>query len=74
MKKIILTTALIVSSLTATFAQQDMGGCKDSPMFPKRMPNYFISECKSNYGDADFNLAAGGSKIVGDFDGSSTEI
>ena len=56
MKKII-SLLLLTSLFSATvFAQQDTEGCKDSPMFPKRMPNYFISECKSNYGEADFNV------------------
>ena len=55
-----LLTSLISVSV---FAQQDTEGCKDSPMFPKRMPNYFISECKSNYNEADFNLASGGDKV-----------
>lgn len=43
---------------TSLFAQQDADGCKDSPMFPKRIMNYFISECKSNYGESDFNVKA----------------
>ena len=63
MKKII-STLLLTSLFSATvFAQQDAEGCKDSPMFPKRMPNYYISECKSNYDAADFNVADDGSKI-----------
>ena len=60
-----ISTLLLLTlffSLSA-FSQQDADGCKDSPMFPKRMPNYFISECKSNYDAADFNVVAGGSKI-----------
>ena len=63
MKKIF--SSLLLTSLfsVSIFAQQDADGCKDSPMFPKRMPNYFISECKSNYDVADFNVVAGGSKI-----------
>ena len=47
----------------SVFAQQDAESCKDSPMFPKRMPNYFISECKSSFSEADFNLSAGGGKV-----------
>ena len=63
MKKIISTLLLTSLFSVSIFAQQDADGCKDSPMFPKRMPNYFISECKSNYDAADFNVVAGGSKI-----------
>lgn len=62
MKKIISTLLLTFVFTTLLYAQQDADGCKDSPMFPKRMPNYFISECKSNYGEADFNIAIDGSK------------
>lgn len=63
MKKIISTLLLAFLFSLSIFAQQDADGCKDSPMFPKRMPNYFISECKANYDEADFNIVAGGSKI-----------
>ena len=56
MKKITTTLLLILFYTITVFAQQDADGCKDSPMFPKRMSNYFISECKSNYGEADFNV------------------
>ena len=56
MKKITTTLLLILFYTATVFAQQDADGCKDSPMFPKRMSNYFISECKSNYGEADFNV------------------
>ena len=56
MKKITTTLLLILFYTVTVFAQQDADGCKDSPMFPKRMSNYFISECKSNYGEADFNV------------------
>lgn len=63
MKKTITTLLLTSLFSISVFAQQDTDGCKDSPMFPKRMPNYFISECTSNYNEADFNIAAGGVKI-----------
>ena len=56
MKKITTTLLLILFYTVTVFAQQDADGCKDSPMFPKRMSNYFISECKTNYGEADFNV------------------
>jgi OOP family OmpA-OmpF porin len=62
MKKTISILILIVTFTTSLFSQQDAEGCKDSPMFPKRMPNYFISECKSNYGEADFKITADGRK------------
>ena len=73
MKKIIFTTALIVSSLISTFAQQDAEGTKDHPMFPNRMTNYFISESKNNFDAVDFNTAPGGSKIITK-EGTKTKI
>jgi outer membrane protein OmpA-like peptidoglycan-associated protein len=63
MKKIIPFFFLITVFCSA-FSQQDSDGCKDSPMFPTRMLNYFISECASNFDEANFNLAAGGEKTV----------
>ena len=62
MKKIISTLLLTLLFTVSVFAQQDAEGCKDSPVFPKRVPDYSVSECKSNYGEADFIVAAGGSK------------
>jgi outer membrane protein OmpA-like peptidoglycan-associated protein len=49
---------------TSAFAQQDIEGAKDNPMFPTRMPNYFISEVANNFDAVEFNLAAGGTKNV----------
>ncbi|POY35296.1 OmpA family protein [Solitalea longa] len=56
MKRIIFSLLFILFGVTAAFAQQDAEGCKDSPLFPKRMPNYFISECKSNFDAAEFYI------------------
>lgn len=63
MNKVIPTLMLSLCIAISVFAQQDAEGCKDNQMFPKRMPNYLISECQSNYNEADFNLSAGGSKF-----------
>jgi OmpA-OmpF porin, OOP family len=59
MKNIVVLLSVIVLSATQVTAQQDADNCKDHPMFPKRMSNYFITECKSNYGDAEFPVASG---------------
>ena len=64
MKKIIFTLTMAVSMSASTFAQQDAEGTKDHPMFPNRMTNYFRSESTTNFDAVDFNLAAGGSKII----------
>jgi OOP family OmpA-OmpF porin len=64
MKKTTIITALLATSLTAAFSQQDAEGTKDHPMFPNRMSNYFISESNSNFDAVEFNLAAGGSKSI----------
>ena len=64
MKKIIDVFVLAVLCSTSIFAQQDADGTKDNPMFPTRMPNYFIEEATDNYNSVDFNLAKGGAKIA----------
>jgi Outer membrane protein and related peptidoglycan-associated (lipo)proteins len=62
-KNLFLLVSILCCSLSV-FAQADAAGCKDSPMFPERMHNYYISECTSNFDEADFNLTADGSKIL----------
>jgi len=56
MKKTILPFLSAFILTIPLFAQQDVENCKDSPLFPKRMPNYFITECESNYNAADFYM------------------
>jgi len=73
MKKITLMIVLITTSLATTFAQQDIAGTKDHPMFPNRMTNYYISEFKNNFDAVDFNLASGGSKMITK-EGTKTKI
>jgi outer membrane protein OmpA-like peptidoglycan-associated protein len=63
MKRIVLTLTLAVALWGAAFAQEDLAGCKDPPMFPNRMSNYYITECTSSFDAVDFNVAAGGAKI-----------
>ena len=64
MKKITFTLAITVLMSVSTFAQQDVEGTKDSPMFPNRMTNYYRSESTANFDAVDFNLEAGGSKTI----------
>ena len=64
MQKIIFALAMAVSISASTFAQQDKEGTKDHPMFPNRITNYFITESTTNFDAVDFNVAAGGSKII----------
>jgi OOP family OmpA-OmpF porin len=61
-KNLISFLLLFISNIL--FSQQDAEGCKDPAMFPTRMANYFIGECKSNYDAVDFNGAAGGTNVV----------
>ncbi len=61
-KKFVIIFPVLLFTISL-FPQQEADDCKDSPMFPKRMPNYLITECKLNYNEADFNVAAGGNKI-----------
>ncbi|MGZ3900769.1 MAG: OmpA family protein [Bacteroidia bacterium] len=64
MKKTISTLFLALLFAVPAFGQEDADKCKDNPMFPKRMPNYFILECSSNFDEVEFNLAEGGSKNI----------
>jgi OmpA-OmpF porin, OOP family len=64
MKKITIALMMAVLFFAPAFAQQDIEGAKDNPMFPTRMPNYFISEVANNFDVVEFNLAAGGTKNV----------
>lgn len=59
-----LFCGLFLLVTTISFSQVDAENCKDHPMFPNRMPNYFISECKNNYDAVEFNMAPGGSNNV----------
>ncbi len=43
---------------------QDPEGSKEHPMFPNRMPNYWIVGYSSNFDAVDFNLSIDGSKMV----------
>ena len=63
MKKIIPVFILAALGVITAFAQQDAEGTKDNPMFPTRMPNFYIVEISDNYNSVDFNLAKGGAKI-----------
>jgi OmpA-OmpF porin, OOP family len=47
MKKIAFILLLVMPGIKM-FSQEDVPGCKDSPMF-NRMPHEFISECSKNY-------------------------
>ena len=48
MKKLILSTSLIIVSVISSFSQDDAEGCKDHVMLT-RMPTYFISSCSHSY-------------------------
>jgi outer membrane protein OmpA-like peptidoglycan-associated protein len=63
MKHMALTLTLAFALSGAAFAQEDLAGCKDPPMFPNRMSDYYITECNSSFDAVDFNVAAGGAKI-----------
>ena len=73
MKKIFYALTIMVAITTSLFAQQDLEGTKDHPMFPNRMTNYFIFESKNNFDAVDFNLAAEGAKIISK-EGTKTQI
>lgn len=55
MKKVFIPLFFACISLSS-MAQEDVPGCKDSPMF-NRMPNTLISECSSNYDEMEIQLS-----------------
>jgi outer membrane protein OmpA-like peptidoglycan-associated protein len=46
MKRLILFAAAALLSPLPASAQADKAGCSDHPLFPTRMPGYFIEACK----------------------------
>jgi outer membrane protein OmpA-like peptidoglycan-associated protein len=51
---------LVLGLATAAAAEPDKRGCADHPLFPTRMPDYFIADCQSREFDAyDFFAAKG---------------
>jgi OmpA-OmpF porin, OOP family len=63
MKKasIVLMSAVLLLLATGVAAQQrDWAGCKDHPLFPTRMPEYRIEDCKvEDYGVYEFSSVKG---------------
>ena len=64
MKKQILLLGFLFLLLSNQSFSQDAEGCKEHPMFPSRMSNYFLTECKHNFDAVEFNLAAEGLKTI----------
>jgi OOP family OmpA-OmpF porin len=54
MKKaaVLLLTLICLSVPAAAAVQKDAAGCKDHPLFPNRMPNYWIKSCEMKEFDA----------------------
>ena len=61
-KTVLASLFILIASIS--FSQQDTEGCKDHPMFPNRMPNYFLNECKTNFDAVEFNQSAGGGNNI----------
>lgn len=51
MRALILCAAAVAAAGTA-LATPDKPGCKDHPLLPKRMPDYFIAQCEARDFDA----------------------
>ena len=62
-KHLFLATILTLLFCNLLFSQ-DVENCKDPEMFPTRMQNYLIGECKSNYDAQEFVLAADNTKTI----------
>lgn len=50
--------------VTTIALAQDGEGCKEHPMFPNRMPNYFLTTCSNNFDAVDFWISPDASKTV----------
>lgn len=61
MKRLLTVLLLTVFSFFGVKAQEDVPGCKDSPMFT-RMPDTVIGECSSNYDEMDVPMSADNSE------------
>ena len=57
MKILIGSFVLACTMSLSAFAQEDVPGCKDSPMF-NRMPNMVITECSSNFNEMEITMSA----------------
>jgi outer membrane protein OmpA-like peptidoglycan-associated protein len=57
MKKLIISFAVMLISITTIFAQ-DVEGCKEHPFF-SRMPNFYISDCSQKFDKLDYYDANG---------------
>jgi OOP family OmpA-OmpF porin len=57
MKKLIISFAVMLVSITTIIAQ-DAEGCKEHPFF-SRMPNFFISDCSQKFDKLDYYDANG---------------
>ncbi|MEO5781738.1 MAG: OmpA family protein [Ginsengibacter sp.] len=53
MKNLLFSFTFTICCTLSTLAQEDVPGCKDSPMF-NRMPNMVITECSSNFDELEF--------------------
>ncbi len=54
--KIFITGFVLLSLLSfSAMAQEDVPGCKDSPMF-NRMPNMVITDCSSNFDEMEITI------------------
>jgi OOP family OmpA-OmpF porin len=45
--KLFVLISVAVLAASPAFAQKDRAGCTDHPLFPTRMPGYFIENCKA---------------------------
>ena len=55
MKRLIVLFAALLGAAPAFAQTADKAGCKDHPLFPTRMPGYFIEACRTEeFGRAEF--------------------
>ena len=60
MKRALVLCLAALAAATHALATADKAGCKDHPLLPKRMPDYFIEQCVARDFDAfDFSVGKG---------------
>jgi outer membrane protein OmpA-like peptidoglycan-associated protein len=60
----VLIGLLLFTLFNNQLLSQDADGCKEHPMFPNRMSNYFLTECASNFDAVEFWMSADASQTV----------
>ncbi|KPF67197.1 hypothetical protein IP84_13680 [beta proteobacterium AAP99] len=65
MRRVLMLTLLVLSSVLPVSKAQDAKGCTDPAMFPNRIPGYVISRCDAGNTAHDFTWPGGKRQVLG---------